>query len=87
MQSEDEMKYNCIKACALMHSLAFCAMGEAEMQITLDKFSVFAEKIMLFLKKVTSKDDGDIVDLAMELIQNEQRAVTFIRENVSALAS
>lgn len=70
-----------------MRSLTFCIMGAAETSKAFDEFIALADKIRLFIKRATGKDDEAVADLAMDLIQNERLATAFVRENVAALAS
>lgn len=87
MRPEEEMILCFVKAGVLMRSLAFCIMGAAETSKAFDEFIALADKIRLFIKRATGKDDEAVADLAMDLIQNERLATAFVRENVAALAS
>lgn len=87
MQPEEDMILCFVKAGALVRSLTSCVMGTADTSKAFDEFLVIADKIKPFIKRATGKDDEAVADLAIDLIQNEQLAAVFIRENIASLAS
>lgn len=87
MRPEEDMMLCFIKAGALMRSLTSCVMGAADTSKAFDEFLVLADKIKSFIKRATGKDDKAVADLVIDLIQNEQLAAVFVRENIATLTS
>lgn len=83
---EDEMIFCFEKARILIRSITLCTMGTDDTTEMFDELLSIIDKIRMFIKLSTNRDNEAVADLAVSLIQDAALSTAFVRENASILA-